>query len=35
VKTRFEKAHGYFKPLHEAGAPRSPTATGPTSKADY
>ena len=35
VKTRFEKAHGYFKPLHEAGAPRSPTGPAPTSKADY
>ena len=34
VKTRFEKAHGYFKPLHEGGPPR-PAASGPTSKADY
>jgi replicative DNA helicase len=34
VKTRFEKAHGYFKPLHEAG-PARPAASGPTSKADY
>jgi replicative DNA helicase len=34
VRTRFEKAHGYFKPLHEAGTPR-PTASGPTSKAEY
>lgn len=34
VKTRFEKAHGYFKPLYDAHAPQ-PTGTGSTCKADY
>ena len=36
VKTRFEKAHGYFKPLHDTPAARPATGSGgPTSKADY
>ena len=36
VKTRFEKAHGYFKPLHDTPAHRPATGSGgPTSKADY
>lgn len=34
VKTRFEKAHGYFKPLHESGTAR-PAGPRPTSKAEY
>ena len=36
VKTRFEKAHGYFKPLHDTPAARPAAGSGgPTSKADY
>ena len=33
VKTRFEKAHGYFKPLNSGSA--RPIGSGPISKADY
>ena len=33
VKTRFEKAHGYFKPLNSGSA--RPIGSAPTSKADY